>query len=76
MDKKVKVPRKKVLVSKDPDTCKNEENIDSSYVSSPANEHMDAHEALEPKTTKDIWVDKEEDSIGIQFYSSRVTMWC
>jgi len=49
------VPRKKVLVSKDSDTSKNEENVDSSYVSSPTNEHMDAHEALETETIKDIW---------------------
>jgi hypothetical protein len=54
MDKEVKVPRKKVLVSEDYDTSKNEENVDSSYVSSPANEHMDAHNALEPENTKEI----------------------
>jgi hypothetical protein len=55
MDKKVKMPRKKVLVSDNFDTSKNEESVDSSYVSSRANEHMEAHEALEPNTTKVIW---------------------
>ena len=54
MDNKVKLPRKKVLVSTDSNTYKNEENVDSSYVSSPANEHMDAHNALEPENTKEI----------------------
>jgi hypothetical protein len=61
VDKKVKVPRKKVLVSEDFDASKNEENVDSSYVSSPANEHMDAHEALEPETTKEIWAESQMD---------------
>jgi hypothetical protein len=46
VDNKVKVPRKHVLVYEDSDTSKNEENVDSLYVSSPANEHMDSHEAL------------------------------
>jgi hypothetical protein len=68
VDKKVKVPRKKVLVYEDSDTSKNEENVDSLYVSSPANEHMDTHEALEPETTKDIWEDKEEDSVDIVLF--------
>jgi hypothetical protein len=58
MDKKVKVPRKKVLVSEDSDAFKNEENVDSSYVSSHVTEHMDAHEALEPETTKESFPDK------------------
>jgi len=62
VNKKVNMPRKKVLVSKDSDTYENEENVESSYVSSSANEHMDSLEGLEPETTKDIWVEKEEDS--------------
>jgi hypothetical protein len=60
----VKVPRKKVPISEDFDTSKNGENVDSSYVSSTANEHMDCHEALEPETTKEIWADKEEEPIN------------
>jgi hypothetical protein len=55
VDKKVKVPRKMVLVSEDSDTSKNEENVDSSYFYSPTNENMDAREALEPETTKEMW---------------------
>ena len=54
----MKVPRKKVLVSEDSDAFKNEENVDSSYVSSHVTEHMDAHEALEPETTKESFPDK------------------
>ena len=63
VDKKVKVPRKKVLVYENSDASKNEENVDSPYVSSPTNEHMDAHEALEPETTKEIWEKKKEYNI-------------
>jgi hypothetical protein len=76
MDKKVKVPRKKVLVSEDSNTSKNEENVDSSYVSSPTNEHINAYEALEPETTKEIWANKEEDSIDtVLFQHNDIGIW-
>jgi hypothetical protein len=52
MEKKVNVSRKKVLVYEDSNTSKNEENVDSSFVSSPANEHMDSRESLEPEPAK------------------------
>jgi hypothetical protein len=41
LDKKVKVPRKNLLVFQDVDASKNE--------------YMGTHEALEPETIKDIW---------------------
>jgi hypothetical protein len=63
MNKKVKVPMKKVLVFEYFDSSTNEEHVDSLYVSSPENEHMDAHNALEPENKKDIWEEKEQDSI-------------
>jgi hypothetical protein len=76
MDKKVKVPRKKVLAYEYCYASKNEENVDSSYVSSPANEHMDTHEALEPKTGKEIWEDKEENNNDtILFQHSDNVVW-
>jgi hypothetical protein len=76
VDNKEKVPRKKVLVSEDSDTSKNEKNVDSSYVSSPANEQMDAHEALEPETTKENWTDKEKDSSDtVLFQQSDSVVW-
>jgi hypothetical protein len=62
VEKKVNVRRKKVLVYEDFDASKNKENVDSSYVSSPENKHMDAHGALEPDTPKEIWTEKEEDN--------------
>jgi len=66
VDKKVKVPRKNVLVSQDSNASKNEEIIESSYVFS--NEHMDNNQALEPETTNDILVYKEEYSIDTIFF--------
>jgi hypothetical protein len=46
VENKVKVPRKKVLVSEDFDASKDEENVDPSHVSSPTNEHMNSLEVL------------------------------
>ena len=72
----MKAPKTKVLVYKDSDTSKNEENVNSLYVSSPANEHMEAHEALELETTKEIWADKEEDSTDtILFQQNDTVIW-
>jgi hypothetical protein len=72
----MKVPRKKVLVYEDYDTFKNEENFDSLYVSSPANEHMDSHEALETETIKDNWEDKEKDGANVVlFQQSDSVVW-
>ena len=76
MDKKVKVPRKNVLVSEDSDASKNEKNVDSSYVSSHVTEHMDAHEALDIETTKEIWENKKEDSTDtILFQQNDTVIW-
>jgi hypothetical protein len=37
---------------------------------------MDTHEALEPETTKEIWVDKEEDSVDkVLFQQSDCVVW-
>jgi hypothetical protein len=50
--------------------------IDSSYVYSPENKHIDAHEALKPDTTKDILENKEEDSVDtILFWQSDNVVW-